>query len=230
MSKPTLIFLNPSILFVDDALAVYPRILNELGRGTEARALQEKYEAGKLAGPLLLPEMIKLFLGKSEWDIHKACWQYCFEFLRREVSKIFFTLQSSSHQCVFVTSLPREICDNIWKISCGQLHGMRVISSRVCPEHDVTAFDRGSRAKEALNWIEYELDPCRDSLFRSWEDVLVIGNSLTDIPLGKAIQEKGGRFVAFHPKDIDIMKVVDHTYGDTCTLERAFQLERLFTN
>ncbi len=230
MLKPKLIFGSPGIFFEDNAPAVYPVILDKLGRGEKARAIQEKYEEGKISGSLLLPEMIKLFLGICQYRIHQACRQYCFEFMRRGegLPELFLTLQGSSHECVFVTSLPKEICINLWDIACGQSRGVRCISSKVSEdsEDSLIALDRESRTKEALGWAEYKLDPSRNSLFRNWEDVLVVGNSLTDIPLGKVVQEKGGRFIAFHG-DVEVVNAANPTYGVACTLEEAFRWEGL---
>lgn len=231
MSQRKLIVCNPAIFFENNAPAVYPWLLEKLGRGDEARALQAKYEEGKAVGPSMLPEMAELFKGVESIDL--ICRQYCWEFGRREVFEIFRRFNERGHRCMLVTSLPKEICTefaDLTRMIC--VDGM-FVASRVLgnSKYEPILLNRESRKEMALGLIEIILEPQSHPAFAvNYHDVLVVGNSLTDIPLGRAVQEKCGRFVAFHPKDTDIMKVADHTYGDVCTLEKAFQLERLFVN
>jgi hypothetical protein len=239
MSERKLIVCNPAIFFEDNAPAVYPWILDKLGRGEEAQVLQKKYDSIKVNGPGLLSLLAELFKGINQIDME--CRQYCWEYGRREVFELFRRFNDRGHRCMPVTSLPEELCEefaNITSMISVPRHMFVASQVLTCPQaligntepKKVNLVDRNSRKEIALGLIEIMLEHHYKHQFRGWEDVLVIGQSLTDIPLGKAVQEKGGRFVAFHPKDTDIMKVVDHTYGDVCTLERAFQLERLLIN
>lgn len=72
--------------------------------------------------------------------------------------------------------------------------------------------DRNSRKEIGLAVIEILLEHQCKHQFHGWEDVLVVGNSLTDIPLGRAVQEKGGRFIAFIPKEQETRKAAAQTY------------------
>lgn len=183
--------------------------------------------------------MAELFKGVESIDME--CRQYAWEYGRREVFELFRRFNGRGHRCMLVTSLPEELCEefaNITSMISVPYHMFVASQVLTCPQaligddslKKLHLVDRNSRKEIGLAVIEILLEHQCKHQFHGWEDVLVVGNSLTDIPLGKAVQEKGGRFIAFHPKDTDIMKVADRTYGDTCTLERAFRYERLLVN
>jgi hypothetical protein len=223
MPKQKLIVCNPGIFFEDRAPAVYPWILNKLSPdlGTKAYELQAKYETIKADGPGLLPEMAELFKGIK--NINGVCRQYCWEHGRREAYEVF---QKCKYPYILVTSLPLEICSEFLDI----LHAgesIAAVSSNVIERGGASPkklflVDRESRKNMALVFID---DMIRSAFLTSYKNVIVIGKSLTDVPLGKAVQEKGGRFVAFRSSDGDPMVMGTYIYGGT--LERLFSCEGL---
>ncbi len=221
MSERKLIVCNLGIFFEDNAPTAYPWLLDKLGRGEEARALQEKYEAGKADGPLLL------FEGVSVEQLEIVCHQYCWEYGRREVVGVFQRLRERGHLCMLETSLPEEMCTEFSNLTLmpmtpGIFAASNVITSDVFKIHIADSEDR---KETVLGWIE-----CGDAV-SCWEDVIVIGNSLNHIPLGKAIQEKGGRFIAFIPKDDETRKAVAQAYYPVSFVDgfltSVFELEGL---
>ncbi|MBI2120330.1 MAG: hypothetical protein HYT94_01760 [Parcubacteria group bacterium] len=228
MSNRKLIVCNPGIFFEDNAPAAYPWLLDKLGRGDEARAIQTKYEAGKIAGPLLLPEMAALFGGVRRSDLQRVCRKYCFQYARRETFQMFEYLHAYGHCCMLVTSLPEEICAELSDLVRAGLRFEMIVASQVITGGTkVCLRERETRKDFVVLLIEKIVLPHENYPVADWEDVLVVGNSLTDIPLGKAVREKGGRFIAFHPKDTEIKNAVQAWYGDTCSLKVTFMDEGL---
>lgn len=237
MSKRKLIVCNPGIFFEDNAPAVYPWLLDKLGRGEKARAIQAKYESIKADGPGPLPEMAELFKGINEIDME--CRQYCWEYGRREVVGLFRRLNECGHRCMLVTSLPQEICTEFADLTrMISVPHRTFVSSQVLTCHQALIsegvspkkahlVDRESRKDIAIELIGIMLERLYSHQFHGWEDMLVIGQSLTDIPLGKAVQEKGGQFVAFHPKDEEILYAAERAYGIGMSLEEFFRKQGL---
>jgi hypothetical protein len=234
MPEQKLIVCNPAIFFEDNAPSAYPWLLDKLGRGDEARVIQEKYEAEKSAGPLLLQEMAELFKGVNQIDME--CKQYCWEYGRREVFKLFQRFNNHGHRCMLVTSLPQELSEAFSNITSmiSVPHHM-FVSSQVltCPQalignpapKKVHLVDRESKKEKTLALIDIMLEHYYQHQFRGWNDVLVVGQSLTDIPLGKAAREKGGRFVVFNPKNSNNFGA--NVIHSRVTLEETFIYERL---
>lgn len=225
MPERKLIVCNIAVFFEDKAPAAYPWLLDKLGRGDEARTIQAKYEAEKSTGPLLLPEMAKLFEGISVRQLEIVCRQYCWEYGRIEVVGVFRRLRERGHRCMLETSLPEEMCTEFSNLTFMPMsHGIFAASNVITTDvFEIHIADREDRKETVLGWVELEL---KHGNLQGWDDVIVIGQSLTDIPLGKAVQEKGGRFIAFKPQDGDIMKAATQSYKDW-HLTRMFEKEGL---
>jgi phosphoserine phosphatase len=224
MPQQKLIVYNIGIFFEDTAPAVYPWILDKLGRGGESLAIQAKYESRKAAGPGLLPEMARLFEGVNQKKVKVFCRQYCLMFSRREAFEVLQRLNEREYWSMFVTSLPSNLVE---EFSVLMLEHCLFVASYIFSKPPGLQ-DRETRKDLMMEFLENRIDKrCIPPVaYRNWEDVLIIGQSLTDIPLGKAVQEKGGRFIAFKPKDGEIKKAVDQYYQDFF-LTRMFETEGL---
>lgn len=104
-----LLAIHSNSLFFGEALNFYQWLAKERGLVERYKPLGEKYDQGKVKGPLLLKETYELAAGGlTHLELTKYCQQYCEKYLSKEIISNLSSVMKKMRVLVF-SSYPHEL-------------------------------------------------------------------------------------------------------------------------
>lgn len=198
MEKKLIIF-GVSGVLLDDKMGGIKDVLVILEKGKEVEKIDKEYQKRKYIGPWGLEELAKLYKGFSENELREIALKYCYENLRKEAREVLFEFKKRAHILGAFSANPQFIMDALAEIlPLDFSEGTRLEFKRGKATGKIQRkVDRYTKAKILKQEIK-ALD------FRK-EDVIVIGDSVTDLQMAK----EAGLFVGFNPKEETVKEVAD---------------------
>ncbi|MBI4147725.1 HAD family phosphatase [Candidatus Woesearchaeota archaeon] len=187
---PKLIVFDVDGVLLDTDTGGFKLLAEAIGKGQDMRRLHQEYEKRKHAGPWGLEQLAQLFAGVSEHTMIAQSRAIVEKYLRPETTDVIKKLRERGHLIVAYSSNPLwilnvlrekyqldDVCGNVLEVVNGIVTGKLL--------HKV---DRYDKAKHLADYME------KNGLAK--QDVVVIGDSVTDLPMSQH-----GTFYAFNTKD-----------------------------
>jgi phosphoserine phosphatase len=194
MNKKLIVFSADGVL-LNNKMSSFKEILMILGRGDEAEAIDKEYQQRKQSGPWGLEQLAQLYQGFSEDKLRETAMKYCQENLAEGAKECVDDLKEKGYTVGALSPNPQFILDSL-----AQNLSLDFAEGTELEFKDSIA--TGKIQKRVDRYIKAEiLQNKREHYGLEKEDVIVVGDSITDIPMA----ELAGIFIGFSPKD-DIVK------------------------
>ena len=190
-----LIVLSADGVLLNNKMSSFKEILMILGKGDEAEEIDKEYQQRKQGGPWGLEQLAQLYQGLSEDKLKETAMKYCQENLAEGAKECVNELKEKGYIVGALSSNPQFILDSLAQnLSLDFAEGTELEFKE--------GIATGKIQKKVDRYIKAEiLQNKREHYGLETEDVIVVGDSITDIPMA----ELAGIFIGFSPKD-DIVK------------------------
>lgn len=173
---------------LNNKLGGFVEILFLLGKGKEARVIFDEYQRRKIAGPWGLEQLVELYRGFSEEELFKIAKRYCWENLMFGAQDLMAEIRKKNIISGVISSNPQFLLDALR--SCLMLD----FAYGTCLE-----FQNGKATGKMIKKVDRNvkaeiLQVKMQELGLAKEGTIVVGDSLTDLPMA----ELGGKFFAFN--------------------------------
>lgn len=174
-------------------------VLVMLGKEKEVQILEAEYQKIKHLGPWGLEEIVGLYRGRSINELKKLAEKYCGEALMCGAKEAVEGIKSKKYLVVAISSGPQFVLDVLKeKLDLDLVFGTQLEFSNGIATGKITKkIDRFTKKEILGNLI-------KDNKL-SQKDVVAIGDSITDLPLG----ELAGKFIGFNIKDKEVEERAD---------------------
>lgn len=177
-------------VLLDNKIGAFKEILIILDKERDVRRIDEEYQRRKHLGPWGLEELAKLYEGFSKDKLKGLALRYCLKNLMKGAEETIAELKEQSYLVGAISSNPQFILETLSEILTLDLfRGTELeFKGNIATGRIVKKVDRYVKAqilKEKM--AEFNL---------SKERVIVVGDSLTDLP----IAELSSFFIAFNAK------------------------------
>lgn len=190
MLKKLLVFDADGVLF-NNTLGGFKEILALLGKKEEMKKIDEEYQRRKFAGPWGLKQLAKLYRGFSEEKLKNIAQEYCQFNLMRGTKELVREIKNRGYFAGALSSNPQFLMNTL-----KELLGLDFSQGTVLEFKDELATGRISRKVDRYEKAEILKKEMKNFALEK-ERVIVIGNSLTDIPMA----QEAGKFIAFNVKE-----------------------------
>ena len=202
MKKKMLVFDVDGVL-LDNQLGGIKDILVFLGRKEEVMALDEEYHRRKHVGPWGLEQVTELYRGVSQDRLRELALIYCCDSLMEGAEDIVKEAKSRDYVVGALSSNPQFLMDALRQLLVLDF----AKGSELEFKNEVAT---GRITKKVDRYVKAELLKAKFKEYGiSKGQVVVIGDSLTDIPMA----EEAGKFIAFNAKE-EAKKSADVVIGE----------------
>jgi len=186
-----LIVLSADGVLLDNKMSSFKEILMILGKGSEAEEIDKEYQQRKQGSPWGLEQLAQLYQGLSEDKLKETAMKYCQENLAEGAKECVNELKEKGYIVGALSSNPQFILDSLAQnLSLDFAEGTELEFKE--------GIATGKIQKRVDRYIKAEiLQNKREHYGLETEDVIVVGDSITDIPMA----ELAGIFIGFSPKD-----------------------------
>ncbi|MCX6779345.1 MAG: HAD family phosphatase [Candidatus Magasanikbacteria bacterium] len=188
---PKLIIFDVDGVLLDNKLGGFKELLIELGKEKEVKEIADEYQKRKNQGPWGLEELANLFAGSGINQIKSLAHEYCEKKLMYGAKETIAELEKRKIILGAISSNPQILLDELKTIlSLDFVEGTRL--------NEQGGFLGGEIERKVDRFIKAEiLQEKIKELNLSKEDVVVVGDSLTDVPMSKL----AGKFIVFNCSD-----------------------------
>lgn len=185
-----LIIFDVDGVLLDNKLGGFKDVLAILGKEKEVKEIDEEYQKRKHLGPWGLEELAKLYKGFSKQTLKETAKKYCFENLMQGAREVVSLLKARGCLIGALSSNPQFILDSLSEILSIDF----VFGTELEFKNDLAT---GKISKKVDRYIKAEiLKEKMGELNLQSRNVIIIGDSLTDIPMA----EIAGFFIGFNAK------------------------------
>jgi len=191
MKEKKLTIFSVGSVLLNERMGAVKDVLVILGKGRETEEIDEEYQRRKFAGPWGLEELAKIYKGFSRNDLKEAALKYCQENLRSETREVLIELKKRGHILGALSANFQFIMDALLEtLPLDFSEGSHIEFEEELATGGITKkTDRYMKTKILKEKMRnYGIEK---------ENVIVIGHSITDLPMVK----EAGVFVAFAPKE-----------------------------
>lgn len=198
MGKKLIIF-GVSGVLLGDKIGGIKDLLVILGKEKEVRKIDKEYQKRKFTGPWGLKKIAELYRGFSESELKEAAFKYCQANLREEAREVLSELKKKGHLLGALSANPQFIMKALLEIlPLDFSEGTRLeFKKGIATGKIQKKVDRYIKAKILKQKIK--------TLGFKKEKTLVIGDSVTDLPMAK----EAGLFIGFDPKEETVREVAN---------------------
>ena len=169
----------------------FKEILALLGKEREAEEIDREYQEKKQSGPWGLEKIAALYKGFSREELQESALKYCMENINQEAKEGIEELKEKGYLTGVISSNPLFVG-----------RALAEIVSLDFSEGTELEFENNTATGLISRKIDRTIKPVIlqakiDELGVAKEDVVVVGNSITTVPMS----EIAGTFIAFLPKD-----------------------------
>ena len=190
MNRKLIVFDVDGVL-LDNKLGGLKDVLVILGKEKEVREIDEEYQRRKFSGPWGLAELADLYKDFSEEKLKEIATKYCQANLMNGAKEVVEEIRNKGCLVGALSSNPQFIMEALKKIlSLNFSQGTELeFKNGIATGRISKKVDRYGKAEILKEKIE--------ELNLGKEEVVVIGDSLTDLAMAK----KAGKFIAFNAKE-----------------------------
>lgn len=190
MPNKKLVIFDVDGVLLDNKMGGLKDILVLLGKEKEAKVIDKEYQKRKHLGPWGLEELAKLYQGFSSKNLKKIALEYCSKSLMKGAGEAITGFEKKNYLIGAFSSNPQFVMDGLSQIlPLNFSFGTRLeFKNGAATGKILRKVDRYIKAKILKEKI-------KEFNFQK-RDVVVIGDSLTDLP----IAELAGLFIAFNAK------------------------------
>jgi len=188
--KKLIVFSVDKVL-IDNEMGAFKDVLVLLGKGKEVQKIDEEYQKRKHFGPWGLEELAKLYKGFSKEKLRKVAFEYCLKNLMQGTKETIAKLRKKNYGVRALSSNPQFIMETLADIlSLDFSHGTKlefkdnIATGRISKQ--VNRYTKAEILKERMGQLNLQR-----------KDVIIVGNSLTDLPMA----EIAGFLVAFDAEE-----------------------------
>lgn len=183
-------------VLLDVELGGFKYLIKKIGREQEMLKINEQYQKTRLQRPFGLEELSALLKGESESNLREIAKQLCEHKLMPKTKETIFALKQKGYKLGIFSSNPLlvlEELNNHLENSFGYLFGNIIeFKKGKCTGKLLEKVDRYVKAQKLKQTI--------DELNLSKEQVYIIGDSITDIPMSEY-----GKLIAFNANDQEVL-------------------------
>lgn len=194
-----LVVLDVDGVLLDSKLGGFKDILIILDKSKEVKEIDKEYQKRKHLGPWGLEQLAELYKGVAKKELNKIAFNYCTDNLMKGAKSLVNGLRKNNYIIGAISSNPQFIMNALKKIlkldfsEGGKLEFEKGISiGRIKEKMD--RYKKAETLKRKI--IQYNLQK---------ENTIVIGDSITDLPIAKA----AGFFIAYNTKKQEVIKKAD---------------------
>lgn len=190
MLKKLIVFDGDGVLF-DNKSGGFKEILALLGKEEEVKKIDEEYQRRKFAGPWGLEQLAMLYSGFSEEKLKEIAQEYCQLNLMKGAKEVVEEIKNNGYYVGSLSSNPQFLMESLREIlSLDFSQGTALeFENGMATGRIFQKIDRYGKAKILKEQIK--------GFGLSREQVIVVGNSLTDIPMAQG----AGKFIAFNAEE-----------------------------
>lgn len=183
-------------VLLDNDLGGFKDILVLLGKSEEVKKIDEKYQRRKHLGPWGLEQLAELYKGFPEKHLNELAFDYCEKNLMKGAKEFIDELKKRKFLVGALSSNPQFIMNALKKILSLKFSngGELEFKDGITTGKIVKKMDRYLKAETLIEKM--------NSFDLIKENVAVIGDSITDLPMA----EKAGCFIAFNTNKKEIIE------------------------
>ncbi len=178
-------------VILDNKIGAFKEILVFLGKEKQARRIDEEYQKRKLVAPWGLEQLAQLYKDVPQEKLKRLTLNYCQDNLMKGAERCFIKLKKRRYMAGALSSNPQFVMNVLSEMfSLSFAEGTKLeFKEGVATGKIVRPVDRHVKAQL--------LKEKMDKLYFEKQKTIVVGDSITDIPMA----EKAGLFIAFNPKE-----------------------------
>jgi len=197
--KSKLVFFGVEGVLLNVVLGGFKDILTFLGKEEDVNKINEEYQKRKHLGPWGLEELVELCKGFSKTEFTKIAVDYCDKNLMMGAKDLIYEIKKKGFLIGAISSGPQFLLDALNNIlDLDFVFGLEIEFK------DNVATGKISRKIDRFIKVDILREKMKE-LNLAKENVIIIGDSITDIPMAK----EAGFFVAFNSKNDEVKQKAD---------------------